>query len=425
MLSILFNHLWQSTLVVAVIALLCFRLRSDGAHIRYWLWWAASAKFLVPFSLLAALGREISGVALPAYVSSDWTLLADRVAQPIAPASSSSLLGIVLLAAWASGSIVVLLRWIVLSIRLRNTLRRAEPHTDPISDGRRRIRVYHTAEAAEPCIARVICPVLLLPKDIEKHLSETQLEAVIAHELCHVRRCDNLTAAMHMLAEVLFWFYPLIWWIGSRLIRERERACDQMVVQLGHDRETYAEGILKVCELYALSRSACAAGAGGDDLMQRITQIMRVEAMMKLRIGKKVLLTGVLAGTISAPILGGLFQQAALAQQEDPPRQLVRIAPEYPPEAIASALSGRVVVEYTVTERGTVQDIIVVDSTSSLFDSPTVASVQKYKYEPQAEPVPGVRMTVLFELDRSACGAYDRTRVVCVAPRAATDSAPR
>jgi TonB family protein len=409
------NHLWQSTLVAGLVALLCVTLRTDGAHIRYWLWWAASAKFLVPFSLLAAVGSEIFAVSLPAYVPRDWTLLADRMAQPVATASASSAFGIALLAVWASGSIMVLLRWISRVVKLRSSLRRAEPLAEPMFDGRRRVRVYHTAEVVEPCIAGVFSPVLLLPKDIERHLCAAQLDAVISHELCHVRRRDNLTAAVHMLVEAMFWFYPLVWWIGGRLIRERERACDQSVVRLGHDRGIYAEAILKVCELYAAAPSTCAAGASGRDLTQRITDIMRVEAMMNLGVPKRVLLTLATAGTIVVPILGGVLQQAALAQG-DAPLPLVRIAPEYPVDAVAERLRGRVVVQFTVTERGTVQDIAVVDSTSALFDAPTVASVQKYRYAEQPNPVPGVRMTVHFELEAAGCEAYDRRQVVCVSP---------
>ena len=69
----------------------------------------------------------------------------------------------------------------------------------------------------------------------------------MAHEVCHVRRRDNLTAALHMLVEAAFWFHPLVWWLGARLVAERERACDEAVLRLGRRPEAYAEGILKVC----------------------------------------------------------------------------------------------------------------------------------------------------------------------------------
>jgi len=70
-------------------------------------------------------------------------------------------------------------------------------------------------------------PILLLPADIAERLTPPQLQAVLAHELCHVRRRDNFTSAIHMIVEAVFWFHPLVWWISARLVEERERACDE------------------------------------------------------------------------------------------------------------------------------------------------------------------------------------------------------
>ena len=59
------------------------------------------------------------------------------------------------------------------------------------------------------------------------------MEAILAHELMHVRRHDNLTAALHMLVEAVFWFHPLVWWMERRMVEERERACDEAVIRWG------------------------------------------------------------------------------------------------------------------------------------------------------------------------------------------------
>jgi beta-lactamase regulating signal transducer with metallopeptidase domain len=73
--------------------------------------------------------------------------------------------------------------------------------------------------------------VLLLPEGIVESLAPAQLEAVIAHELCHVRHRDNSIAAIHMFVETLFWFHPLVWRIGKRMVAERELACDEEVLR--------------------------------------------------------------------------------------------------------------------------------------------------------------------------------------------------
>ena len=103
-----------------------------------------------------------------------------------------------------------------------------------------------SAELFEPGVFGVFRPVLLLPEGIIEKLTAAQLQAILAHELCHVRRRDNLATAMRMLVEAMFWFHPLVWWMGARLVEERERACDEEVLRKGSDPRTYAEGILKV-----------------------------------------------------------------------------------------------------------------------------------------------------------------------------------
>jgi beta-lactamase regulating signal transducer with metallopeptidase domain len=71
----------------------------------------------------------------------------------------------------------------------------------------------------EPGLVGIFRPVILLPEGIDTRLSQTEIDAVLAHEICHLQRRDNLTAALHMLVEALFWFHPLVWWLGAQ--RER------------------------------------------------------------------------------------------------------------------------------------------------------------------------------------------------------------
>ena len=105
------------------------------------------------------------------------------------------------------------------------------------------IDVRSTLGVMEPGVVGLWRPVLLVPSGIEDDLTPRQLTAVLTHELCHVRRRDNVTAAVHMIAEAMFWFYPPVWWIGSRLVDERERACDEEVLRRCGEPQTYAEGI--------------------------------------------------------------------------------------------------------------------------------------------------------------------------------------
>ena len=121
-----------------------------------------------------------------------------------------------------------------------------------------RLRLVTSAQAIEPGVFGIVAPVLMWPDGIGERLTGTQVEAILAHEVAHVRRRDNLAAMVHMAVEALFWFHPLVWWIGARLVDERERACDEDVISRGTEPDVYAESILKTCQFYVDHRS-CAS----------------------------------------------------------------------------------------------------------------------------------------------------------------------
>jgi uncharacterized protein (TIGR03435 family) len=173
-------------------------------------------------------------------------------------------------------------------------------------------------------------PVLLLPEGIETRLTAAQLNAIYAHELCHVQRRDNLAATLHMLVEALFWFHPLVWWLEGRLIEERERACDEAVLQAGNHPQDYAESILKVCKLCLASPLACASGVSGANLKKRIEAIMSRRIGRRLNALNKVLLLGVGALALVVPIAIGLLNPARAQPQPAHTFEVVSIKPSDP-----------------------------------------------------------------------------------------------
>ena len=102
-------------------------------------------------------------------------------------------------------------------------------------------------------------------------------------------------------------------------------------------------------------------------------------------------------------LAGGWIPNMALAQLTQEYVQIVKVAPVYPETAAADGLEGFVVVEFTITEEGTVEDSEVAESSNAVFDVAAVESVNKYRYKPRilnGEPVavPGVRVRVLFRM---------------------------
>ncbi len=170
----------------------------------------------------------------------------------------------------------------------------------------------------------VLRPVLLIPDGIADRLTSAQLASVLAHELCHVRRRDNLAASIHMVVEALFWFHPLVWWVGARMVEERERACDEAVLNLGSAPKDYAEAILGVCKLYAESPLVGVSGVTGANLKKRLEAIMNQRIGERLSLAKKLLLTGAGAAALVVPVLFGVLIGAGHipvlhAQQIPPP----------------------------------------------------------------------------------------------------------
>jgi uncharacterized protein (TIGR03435 family) len=161
--------------------------------------------------------------------------------------------------------------------------------------------------------------VLLLPQGITDCLTPAHLEAILAHELCHVRLRDNLAAAIHMVVETIFWFHPLVWWLGARLVEEREHACDEEVLRLGSRPEVYAEGILQTCQFYLESPLACMSGIAGSDLKKRIIRIMTQQLAKKLSFGRKVLLAAAGMLAIAGPIVFGLMNAPQTRAQSPAP----------------------------------------------------------------------------------------------------------
>jgi bla regulator protein BlaR1 len=314
------NHLWQSTLFAAGAALLTITLRNYRAEIRYRIWLAASMKFVVPFALMIDLGnhlgRRAGRVPPPRFsfvvdqASQPFVSYTQSPATPLLPVSHVHWVSVSLLAVWAIGAIVLLCFWCRRWRAVRLAFRGASAVELPGG-----LRALVSRGFTEPGVFGIRRPLPVLPAGITERLTPAEFEAVIAHERCHIRRRDNLAAALQMFVEALFWFHPLVWWLGARLMTERERACDEEVLRRGSRPEAYAEGILKVCELYLESSLACVSGVTGADLRQRIEQIMTNRIVSQLNFARKLLIGAAVAAAVAAPVITGILNAPAIEAQ--------------------------------------------------------------------------------------------------------------
>jgi bla regulator protein blaR1 len=345
MVSLIANHLWQSTIVAAVLGLLTLAFRRHRAQVRYGLWLAASLKFLVPFAVLVSAGSHLGWHPARSVDVPHVTQLAEAIGQPFsippvsvdvaAPvlaraATADSTVTISLLAFWMTGAAAVLIVWAVRWRHVASLVSAAQPAGDgPVLETLRRletsvaisrpVRLVESESPLEPGVFGILNPVLVWPRHIAAHLEYAQIQTILAHEVAHVRRRDNLAAAAHMAVQAVFWFHPLVWWIGSRLVDERERACDEDVVLMGSDPQIYAEGILKTCEWYVGAPLACVAGVTGSNLKKRIEHIMASDARVTLTAWRKALLAAGAAVAVAAPVAVGVLNAPLRAQVPDLP----------------------------------------------------------------------------------------------------------
>ena len=323
MIGELTNHLWQSTIFAAVAGLLAVAFRKNRAQVRYWLWLSASLKFLIPFSLLISLGNtlrdtlaagEIATKIVPPAVPRTMVQISQPFPDtlmfaPSAP-NTTSWIPLAILGIWACGFAAIALMRFRGWLGLRAAVRASTP-----IDISTTVATRSSRGLLEPGIVGFLRPILILPEGIVENLTPSQLDAVLAHELSHVRRRDNLTAAIHMFVEAVFWFHPLVWWIGARLVEERERACDETVLSLGSEPRAYADVIVRVCRLYVESPLLCASGIGGYDLRRRIARIMAWQIAKELSFGGKVLLGGAAAVAIGIPLALGVISASKVRTQ--------------------------------------------------------------------------------------------------------------
>src|SRR5206468_7510728 len=94
-----------------------------------------------------------------------------------------------------------------------------------------------------PIVIGCLRPVILLPAGTLSGLTPAQLEAILAHELAHVRRHDYLVNAAQCVLETLMFYHPVVWWISHCIREEREHCCDDLVVQVCGDRLAYAKAL--------------------------------------------------------------------------------------------------------------------------------------------------------------------------------------
>ena len=305
----LLHFLWQGALIGLVAWLLLLLLRNARPQARY---------AVACIALLACVAAPLWSVCLAFLGSGAAEALpaaGHLLARDTGPGSTSALIPPTLptppdallpwvVALWAVGTGLLSLRMAGGVLWVRRLCRDAQPDVD----GRwqacvdrlaarmqigRKIALHLTDQGDSPLSAGWWRPVVLLPMAIAARMPASLLEALIAHELAHIRRHDYLVNLLQGVVEALLFYHPVVWWLSRRIREERELVADDLAAAALGERRKLALALSELDRM-SLARSPLpplhlAQAAHGGQLMSRIRQLVRPQPQATRRPGTIVL----------------------------------------------------------------------------------------------------------------------------------------
>ncbi len=320
----LLHFLWQGTLVALVSAAALMLLRRSAADVRY-IVAAVGLALMLTLPVVTAVqrwqslrleevpGRQTIDATMPIAVQARSDARVDlRSHEPITPAPvltgrltrvgnrSVERVMPMLLLTWLSGVAILSIRLLagclwIRRLRVRGVAPAAEPWRHAAArlarqmHIRRPIALFESALVEVPTVIGCLKPIVLLPVSALTALSPQQLEAILAHELAHIRRHDYAVNLLQAIVETLLFYHPAVWWLSRRIRAERENCCDDLAVSLCGDPVSYAGAL---ADLESLRASGGARGrafaarptagvtlaATGGSLLHRIRRLLGVPA---------------------------------------------------------------------------------------------------------------------------------------------------
>ncbi len=257
-------------------------------------------------------------------------------------------------------------------------------------------------------------PVVLIPASALLALSPEDLEALLVHELAHIRRGDFLANIVQTLAESLLFYHPAVWWLSRRIRQEREHCCDDAAVPACGDPILYASALVGLEELRIHPHliPELAPAASGGRLMSRISRLLQPRAgksapsLATVLIPAALLVAALGAATLSARATEAKTLDKKPAKVVEMDFSKIRVkhqpgAPAYPAEAKAQRIQGTVVVTLTIDVEGKVTDAKAISGPAELQPC-ALGYARSWEFEPatvKGKPVPArFKLTMPFRL---------------------------
>lgn len=293
------HSLWQGMLVALAAGLFVKISGSRSARLNYGVHCAALGAVLLwaGWTFTARAPSHADEMALPGTAAPQATTMAGigtgAEGAPPLPSNSSGMdwaavmpwVGLL----WIVGALAMSLRLGFAAVWIQRLRASAAPWEDSEWQERFRnwkeelgihqaARLCESALAGTPAVIGHFKPLVLLPAAILTRLSPDQLEAVILHELMHIRRNDYLVNLLQTACETVFFFNPAVWWISRSIRVEREHCCDELAAARHGSRLDYAKALLRLEELRFGGENLMAMAAGGGSLRVRVMRLLRPES---------------------------------------------------------------------------------------------------------------------------------------------------
>ncbi len=274
--SALLHFVWQGAAVAFLLWMALGLLRNRSANARYVVSCAA-------LGLMALLPLITAWMVYQRPVIATATEILAAVPREAVAASFKAEQW--LLPAWSLGVLLFSVRLLWGCGQVAAIRRRGEPADAPLLAMvaavamrmrlDRPVRVLISSVAQGPSAIGWIRPVILLPAATVLGLTPQQLEAVVAHELAHIRRHDYLVNIIQMLVETVLFYHPAVWWTSARIRHERELCCDDAAVGCCGDALCYARA-LTTLERLRITTPRLAVGSTGGSMLYRIERLVGV-----------------------------------------------------------------------------------------------------------------------------------------------------
>jgi uncharacterized protein (TIGR03435 family) len=177
--------------------------------------------------------------------------------------------------------------------------------------------VIETVRVATPTVIGWLRPVILLPVAAMAGLSTRQVEAILAHELAHIRRHDFLINLLQTLAETMLFYHPAVWWISRRIRTEREHCCDDVAVAVSGDPAEYAAALAELAS-WSIAHPALAMAATRGPLVDRVRRLLRLPDADRKPRRTAVAVAIVLTSIVGIGALGAILRAQPVVADGDP-----------------------------------------------------------------------------------------------------------